>query len=193
MADSDNSKKRPDEDTQAILDRRRFLIQSTLATAGIVAGAGGCRPEPEVCLTPAPPEPQVCLSVAAPEPCLDVSEPQEPPMPPDGSGGNQPEPETCLDVSVPQHPEPEPEVCLSLMEDAPMLPPEPEVCLSVEATPQPCLSDVAPEVCLRVAPKNITPNPEPCLSPQPCLSPPEPPPPPPPTHPGICLSIQLDP
>ncbi len=40
------------EDTQAILSRRRFLIQTALAGAGIgVAASAGCRPR--VCLSPA--------------------------------------------------------------------------------------------------------------------------------------------
>jgi len=66
----DVSPRQGEEDTEAILSRRRFLISSTLAGAGIGAALSGCRtepPEPKVCLTPLPPkqppEPKACLSI----------------------------------------------------------------------------------------------------------------------------------
>ncbi|HUT34349.1 MAG TPA: hypothetical protein VNE39_12760 [Planctomycetota bacterium] len=60
--------RRHDEDTRAILDRRRFLIKSTLVGAGLGAAAAGCDLlGPRACLAP----PQPCLSVAPPpQPCL---------------------------------------------------------------------------------------------------------------------------
>ena len=71
-----------DDDTQAILRRRRFLIQSALAGAGLGALLTGCRPEPHACLSvvPAPPKPptgpKICLKPVAPHPCLKVAPPR---------------------------------------------------------------------------------------------------------------------
>ena len=80
---------RPEEDREAILSRRKFLIESALASAGITLGVAGCGPSkettPEVCLRVAPQKclkmapprapdggmPQVCLS--RPRPCLSVA------------------------------------------------------------------------------------------------------------------------
>ena len=109
---------RREEDTEAILHRRRFLIQSTLASAGLGAVVSGC--QPQVCLSVAPPpEPQPCLDVEPPEPqpCLEVEPPRpqpclsEPPAP-------EPRPEPCLKVVEPPQPPPKPEptVCLSIRE-----------------------------------------------------------------------------
>ncbi len=112
----DEPEKLPDEDTQAILDRRRFLIESTLAGAGIGIAAAGCRP-------------QACLSVEPePGPCLS-------PPPEDAVPGPTDEPEVCLEVVPPEPPpptgEPEPDICLSVVEIEPP-PPEPgfDICLS---------------------------------------------------------------
>jgi hypothetical protein len=123
----DKPRQHVDEDTEAILSRRRFLIQSTLATAGLGVAASGCKPEaclePQVCLTPAPPpdvQPQVCLDVVEPEPQVCLEE--------------EPEPQVCLSV------EPEPQVCL----DVELPVPEPQVCLSEEPLPDVCLSVPAP-------------------------------------------------
>lgn len=66
------------EDREAILRRRRFLIQSALAGAGIGALLAGCAPKPKPgpCLTvvppPQPPKPGPCLKVVPPRPrpCL---------------------------------------------------------------------------------------------------------------------------
>ena len=78
-----------DDDTEAILRRRRFLIQSALAGAGIGALLAGCAPKP--CLTvlqpPAEPTPRPCLAVVPPPqpskpgPCLKVVPPKKPPRP----------------------------------------------------------------------------------------------------------------
>ncbi|MBC8874166.1 MAG: hypothetical protein H8E44_32405 [Planctomycetes bacterium] len=122
---SDDPKRR-EEDTEAILHRRRFLIQSTLASAGLGAVVSGCQPQaclsaaPDPCLSVAPePEPQPCLDVGPPEPqpCLEVEPPRpqpclsEPPAP-------EPRPEPCLKVVEPPQPPPKPEptVCLSIRE-----------------------------------------------------------------------------
>ena len=92
---------RTDEDTEAILNRRRFLIQSTLASAGVGAVMSGCKAEPE---------PGICLSVDPPEP--------------------EPEPEVCLDVAPPE-PEPEPQVSQDVEPPEPEPDPEPTICLTV--------------------------------------------------------------
>ena len=82
---ADDPEKWSDEDTEAILSRRRFLIESTLAGAGIGALATGCRPQ--VCLEVTPdPEPRVCLEVesdpnAEPQVCLEVMAPEPPSEP----------------------------------------------------------------------------------------------------------------
>ncbi len=108
------------EDTDAILSRRRFLIQSGLAGAGIAVGgcdkggktdkAGGADPMGK------PPRMHVCLDVPAPRrdaavsrPCLSV-----PPRP---------------DMQRVMKPPPKPRVCL--MEPPPRRPPRKAmVCLS---------------------------------------------------------------
>ncbi len=56
--------RRQQEDTEAILSRRRFLIQSALAGAGIAAAASDA--QAQVCLSVAPPEPMPCLKVVPP-------------------------------------------------------------------------------------------------------------------------------
>ncbi len=68
--------RRRDEDAEAILNRRRFLIGSALAGAGIGAAAVGCDhwrhhgppPPPKACLTPPPPK--VCLTIVPPKKCV---------------------------------------------------------------------------------------------------------------------------
>ena len=118
-----NKQRDHDEDTEAILDRRRFLIESTLAGAGLGAVLAGCdnRSEPHACLSI---EPQPCLEVEPPEsqPCLsiEIGQPTTQPKPPG--------PEVCLKVEVkppfkPPRPfGPDPGPCLS---------PEPERRLSL--------------------------------------------------------------
>ena len=75
---------RPDDDTEAILSRRKFLIASALAGAGIGVGATGCGSKPR-------PSPNVyggaCLSV----PPRHVREPG-PPQPPEPNYQGQPDP-----------------------------------------------------------------------------------------------------
>ena len=84
-------------DSEAILRRRRFLVESAIAGLGVPALLAGCgEDEPRVCLsivkpkpktdTPAPPKvttetpPKVCLSVAPePAPCLSMPAPKEAP------------------------------------------------------------------------------------------------------------------
>jgi len=86
-AQANDPGKRPEEDTEAILGRRRFLIASALAGAGIGIALSGC---PMTCLSYAP-NPRPCLEVAPPEP--------------------EPEPQVCLEVEPP-----EPQVCLQPLE-----------------------------------------------------------------------------
>jgi hypothetical protein len=63
MADKDESNpRRCDEDAEAILGRRRFLIQSALVGAGLAGLGAGCQPFARPCLT-LPPEPKPCLKV----------------------------------------------------------------------------------------------------------------------------------
>jgi hypothetical protein len=138
---------RREEDREAILSRRKFLIESALASAGITLGVGvaGCGPSKKETA------PQVCLSVAPVEPrpteCLKVA----PPPPPDaGAPASQPV---------------RPTVCL-----------QPRPCLSVPRPPEVCLR-VAPQKCLKIAPQRPDGGmPRPCLSrPRPCLQPKKPP------------------
>lgn len=124
---------RRDEDAEAILSRRRFLIESAVAGAGLGALAAGCAEEERArpCLSvmvkelPKPgtaTSPQPCLEVAPPQPCLDVAPP----------------PEACLSVAPPPEPKegqgPPPQPCLSLPPPKPCLriAPQPKVCLSLE-------------------------------------------------------------
>jgi len=104
----DDRQGQPDEDTEAILSRRRFLISSTLAGAGLGGAMSGCGPYSRPCLTlprkPPPPQPP------GPKPCLKVPAPPEPEPP-------KPEPKVCLKVPAPAEPEPpkpEPKVCLKV-------------------------------------------------------------------------------
>ena len=99
----DAREKQEDEDTEAILSRRRFLIFSTLAGAGIGPAMSGCQREP--------PKPKVCLKVPSREP--------EPPPPkdvlPPGPG-----PKVCVSVPrekrLPGVPPPKAKVCLTVPE-----------------------------------------------------------------------------
>jgi hypothetical protein len=102
----EDARQRPEEDcedTEAILARRRFLIASTLAGAGLGVALSGCQPKP--CLKVKEPGPRVCLSVK-PEPrvCLTVDPelPKRPkPDPPkEGASANPPRPEVCLSVRL---------------------------------------------------------------------------------------------
>ena len=137
-----NNRPRRDEDTEAILNRRRFLIESALAGAGLGAVLSGCEDEtaPRACLSVAPP-PKTCL---------------QPP----------PESRPCLKIK------PEPRQCLDVIPDPPTRKPtEPQVCLSVEISrpkTQPAASQ--PAGCLKVEVKPPKPPPRPCLRPRPCLS-----------------------
>jgi hypothetical protein len=114
-----NNRPRNDEDTEAILNRRRFLIESTLAGAGIGAVLSGCEAQP-------------CLKIK-PEPrqCLDV--------PPDRPTSKPTEPQVCLSVEISPlkvHPpaSSQPAACLKVEVKPPKPPPGP--CLR----PGPCLS-----------------------------------------------------
>jgi hypothetical protein len=134
-----------DRDTEAILARRRFLIQSTLAGLGISAAAAmtGCGDEPKACLEVAPkpkpePEPKPCLEVEPePEPCLSIEpEPEPKPcltVPPEE------EPKPCLDVAPPdKKPKPKPEICLRIAPPTEEKPPKsdrPGICLSMRRYP----------------------------------------------------------
>ena len=60
-----------DEDTQAILSRRDFLIKTALAGAGASAAAAAAGCGPKTCLKvvdPDRPKPQTCLDVDPPDP-----------------------------------------------------------------------------------------------------------------------------
>ena len=178
---------RPDEDTQAILNRRRFLIASALAGAGLGAAATGCDrdAQPDICLKVAPrprltpkppakpgtadrPEPKPATAVE-PRPCLE-------PVPPDRGHKPGTRPEVCLSVEIPPAPKPGPKVCLKL---APRKP-EPKPCLTVPPRPTP---KPGPRPCLSRPPRP-TPKPEP----RPCLSRPLPKPSTRKPRPGPCLS-----
>lgn len=110
-----------DDDTEAILRRRRFLIQSALVGAGMGALLAGC--EPEVCLTP-----QVCLKVAPPPSTKEGAKP-----------ATQAEPQVCLELPAPKTNKGA-QVCLKLA--PPERKPEPKPCLSEARPPRPgpCLS-----------------------------------------------------
>ena len=124
-----NNRPRSDEDTEAILNRRRFLIESTMAGAGIGAVLSGCeaQPGPEA----KPPESRPCLKIK-PEPrqCLDV--------PPDPPTSKPTEPQVCLSVEISQPKTPpaasQPAACLKVEVKPPKPPPRP--CLRL----RPCLS-----------------------------------------------------
>jgi hypothetical protein len=124
----------PAEDRDAILSRRKFLIESALASAGITIGVAGCGPSKK------DPGPQVCLSVAPQPPPPDAAFAQPPP----------PRPTVCLQPQVCLSPPPQPQECLKIA---------PQKCLKFApprerpdgGTPRPCLS--RPRVCLSVAPK----------------------------------------
>ena len=120
---------RPDQDTRAILDRRRFLIASAMAGAGLGAVVAGCSCEPQVCLTVVEPRPKPGSKPATgppePKPCLS-------PLPPKPKTAGQPKPDTraraCLS---PPFPDPKPRTAA-------------KPCLSVrpwEPRPRPCLSE----------------------------------------------------
>ncbi len=118
-----NAKDEPPEDREAILSRRRFLIESALASAGITIGVAGCGTKkeevPQVCLSPPPQSqkapPHICLKVA-PQECLKVAPPR-------------------LDGGVPR-----PRVCLSK--------PPPRACLSIRRKPPKDTKDPAGRICL---------------------------------------------
>lgn len=120
----------PEEDRQAILRRRRFLIQSALTGAGLGALLAGCEPdEPKPCLSiRRPPK-----STADPKPCLEVA----PPEPATKTGTKLmtgTEPEVCLSVPAPFKPTTQAKVCLKIA------PPEklkPKECLSIERRDDP--------------------------------------------------------
>ena len=85
-----------DEDTEAILSRRRFLISSTLAGAGLGAALSGCRPEP--------PQPKVCLTTPRPEP--PYARPDQRVPPPEKPPPVEPKPQPCLEVPRSEKPRP---------------------------------------------------------------------------------------
>ena len=133
MADPNEQAKsrgeRPDEDTEAILNRRRFLIASALAGAGLGAVAG-CDPEP-------------CLKVGPP-PRKAGSKPSTRPAERKPKTPDQPEPKPCLTPELPKpktaaQPKPKPGTA-------------PRPCLSVIRPP-------GPRGCLKIAPKPKTPSP----------------------------------
>ncbi len=112
------------EDTDAILSRRRFLIQSGLAGAGIAVG--GCEKGGKTDKASGaggmdkPPKPGICLKVRAPQrdaavsrPCLSV--PERPPMEPGMKPAMAPDmkPRVCLKVRMPRKPDRRATVCLS--------------------------------------------------------------------------------
>ena len=130
-----SEEKRHDEDTEAILARRRFLIRSALAGAGLGAVLAGCESKPEAV-------PRPCLSVAVPPPTSNTD--AQPKTSTEPKPGTATKPEVCLKIAPPEKP-PEP---------APKTVTEPQICLSVPA-PQPCLTP---------APPKEEPGARPCLS-----------------------------
>jgi len=95
-----NNRPRSEEDTEAIMNRRKFLIESTLVGAGLSAALAGCKSESES-------EPKVCLSInvpvtTQPKPCLEVdSQPADDEVKPIG-------PQVCLSIDTPPEPPPLP-------------------------------------------------------------------------------------
>jgi len=85
-----------DEDTEAILSRRRFLISSTLAGAGLGATLSGCRRQPQ--------EPKVCLTLDRPKPPYARPDQQAPPT--EKPQPAQAKPQPCLEVPPPDKPPP---------------------------------------------------------------------------------------
>jgi hypothetical protein len=135
-----DSESRPDEDTNAILSRRQFLITSSLAGAGIGVAAAGCRPKPDN-FRPGNPFFQPCLSIARPRPDPEPPEPnhQDQADPPESSQETPPrfepfEPDSQNQADAPTSDQQEgrrlpeastiPQVCLSVS-------PDPRVCLWV--------------------------------------------------------------
>ncbi len=86
-----------DEDTQAILSRRSFLIETTLVNAGLGVGLGACRPQNR---------PHVCLKVASPR--EDTTSPTSDTIAPPKDAG--PKPRVCLRII--RH---RPKICLSVI------------------------------------------------------------------------------
>ncbi len=125
MADN---RPRSEEDTQAIMNRRRFLIKSTLAGAVLSGSLSGCKPESTA---ESEPEPEACLSIilptaTQPKPCLEVeSQPaDEKPV--------RPTPKICLS-RVPVKPKP------PIPTTVPVDTPPPELlrpCLSIRIPPR---------------------------------------------------------
>ncbi len=128
-----------DEDTQAILSRRSFLIETTLVNAGLGVGLGACRPQ--VSLKNVPHREDTIA------PSRDAGMTQKPPVT---------KPRVCL--SPPIRPPIRPQVCLKIPppRDAqvPRPPTDATQTTQEDAGPQP-----TPRVCLKVAP----PRPHPCL------------------------------
>jgi hypothetical protein len=132
---NDDRGARRDEDTEAILRRRKFLIQSALAGAGLGALLAGCEAEPKVCLevTPDGPNPNICLqppkvgTKAGPKPGTEAA----PKLKTDAAARTclsvPPEPGPCLKLPAPRT-HTGAKVCLKL---APPKKPKPRVCLSL--------------------------------------------------------------
>ena len=128
-----------DEDTEAILSRREFLIKAALAAGGVSAALVGCgKAESRPCLSIAKP----CLTeVAAPPPEEDKKPPEGDEEPADGKKPDAPQP--CLRPPPPDKVEKKegkdggaPEPCLS---------PPP---LDKSAAPKGKDKPEAPKVCL---------------------------------------------
>jgi len=92
---------RQDEDSKAILERRRFLIQSALAGLGAGALAASCDQQPKCCLSvrELPPKTQTGA-----QPCLELMPPKASTQTPAAKPGTKTPPK-------------EPRVCLSVRED----------------------------------------------------------------------------
>lgn len=111
----DNDLPQDEQDRQAILSRRTFLIEAALVNAGLAAA---CSPkaspnpppkntEPDASVKK--PEPTVCLKEAPPPPDRDAGR-TEPDVPP------KPAPRPCLKVRPPEKKN-EPMVCLDIAPD----------------------------------------------------------------------------
>ena len=128
-----DEQERAREDTEAILSRRAFLIQSALAGAGVAAGAAGCDKKGKPAQAPSKPRPQICLKKRGPRPdgslrpCLSVRPPEEPPRPMTAGdpkpgmndGARVPMGRACLGLRQPDKPKPRPKVCLSVRKRRP--------------------------------------------------------------------------
>jgi LysM repeat protein len=148
------------DDAEAILNRRKFLIQAALTGAGVggvLAAAQAA--DPQVCLTL--PEPQPCLKIAPPKTNAPPAQPpaEAPTVHEVAKGDTLTSVAKKYGVSVKAIEEANPGVDPKALKIGQKIlipikpPPRPQPCLSPPA-PKPCLEvpPPRPQVCLSVAP-----------------------------------------